>query len=329
VTRRGKILRFAQDDKTLRFNMSIRIVVFLSLALYGCASTGATFRSGVGDAYLEHPPYYAGQSREITARDTTRIGHLPIAFQRGASQPAIFDPRDGTGSPIDQLLEEMNAYLDSLGVSTRLVEGRRVSAVAHAATQFPPDVRFGCAPHLGIPGEDCAERGDSALGRGYQTMQLAVGRPSTEWITWNREITAASGTTRTLVITLEIGQYLARQEGWRGTKVLELGTSHREELPWLTSLETPVSVLQITGALVDRDGKALRIGAEGFVARRTRLLVSSVGGQELLSDDDVRVARTACRDDLQGKPLAWRVALRRLVSSLTAREAPRPSDTAR
>jgi len=320
----AEVLRFAQDDG--RFDMSNRIFVYLSLTLLcGCASTGATFRSGVGDAYLEHPPYYAGQSPETVARDTTRIGHLPIAFQPGASQPAIFAPR----SPIDQLLEEMNAYLDSLGVSTRLVDGRRVSAVAHAATQFPPDVRFGCAPHLGIPGEDCAERGDSTLGRGYQTMQLAVGRPSTEWIAWNREITTATGVARTLVITLEIGQYLARQEGWRGTKVLELGTSHREELPWLTSLETPVSVLQITGALVDRDGKALRIGAEGFVARRTRLLVSSVGGQELLSDDDLRAARTTRRDDLQGRPLAWQVALRRLVSSLTAREAPRPLDTAR
>ena len=66
--------------------MSIRIILYLSLAfLYGCASTGATFRSGVGDAYLEHPPYYAGQSPEALARDTARIGHLPIAFQRGAS----------------------------------------------------------------------------------------------------------------------------------------------------------------------------------------------------------------------------------------------------
>lgn len=299
---------------------SVRIIVHLSLALLcACASTGATFRSGVGDAFLEHPPYYAGQSREAMVRDTTAIGHLPIAFQRGATQPAIFDPRDGSGSPIDQLLEEMSAYLDSLGVSTPLVEGRRVSAVAHAATQHPPDVRFGCAPHLGIPGEDCAERGDSALGRGNQTMQLSVGRPSTEWIAWNREITAANGSERTLVITLEIGQYLARQEGWRGTKVVELGTSHRETVPWLTSVETPVSVLQITGALVDRDGRALRIGAEGFQARRTRLVISAVGGQELLGDDDVRAARTIRRDDLPGRPIAWQVALRQLVASLTAR----------
>jgi hypothetical protein len=254
------------------------------------------------------------------ARDTTGIGHLPIAFQRGASQPPIFDPRDGSGSEIDGLLEEMNAYLDSLGVSRRLVEGRRVSAVAHAATRQPPDVRFGCTPRLDVPGEDCAERGDSALGRGYQAMQLAVGRPSAEWIAWNREITEANGSKRTLVITLEVAQYLVRQEGWRGTKVLELGTEHRATLPWLTSVETPVTVLQLTGALVDGEGKALRIGAEGFHARRTRLVVSAVGGQELLGDNDVRAARTERREDLPGTPLAWRVAMRQLVINLTARE---------
>lgn len=40
-----------------------------------------------------------------------------------------------------------------------------------------------------------------------------------------------------------------------------------------------MNVLQLTGALIDRDGKAVRIGAEGMLARRTRLLVSSIGGQ--------------------------------------------------
>lgn len=294
--------------------------LWLGAFLSACASTGATFRSGVGDAFPEHPPYYAGQKREIVARDSTGIGHLPIAFQRGAAQPAIFDPRDSTGSPMDALLEEMNAYLDSLGVSRRTVEGRRVSAVAHAATRTPPDVRFGCAPSLGIPGNDCAERGDSALGRGHQTMQLSVGRPSREWIAWNRQVLDGSGTGRTLVITLEVGQYLLRQEGIRGTKVLELGTDNRVTLPWLTSLETPVTVLQLTGALVDRDGRALRIGAEGIHARRTRLVVSGAGAQELLTDADVEAVRGERRHDLPNAPTAWKVALRRLVTELTGRE---------
>jgi hypothetical protein len=297
--------------------------VMVAVMFTACVTTGATFRSGVGDRLLEHPPYYAGAAPDVVSRDVGRIGHLPIAFQRGASQAPIFDPRDGSGSAIDRLLGDMNAYLDSLGVSTRLVDGRRVSAVAHAATQTPPDVRFGCLPDLGIPANDCAERGDSALGRGNQSMQLSVGRPAPEWTAWNRELMDASGTMRTLVVTLEVGQYLLRQEGLRGTKVLELGTGHRAQLPWLTSLETPVSVLQLTAALVDRDGKAIRIGAEGFYPRRTRLAVSGIGGQELLSNDDVEAARTARRDDLSGSPLAWKVALRELVAGVTGRPSGR------
>lgn len=294
-------------------------VLLMAALLSACASTGATFRSGVGDAFPERPPYYAGAPMERVARDTGRIGHLPVAFQRGASQPPAFDPRDGSGSPVDSLLGEMNAYLDSLGVSAPLVEGRRVSAVAHAATAVPPDVRFGCATESRLPGEDCVERGDSALGRGRQTMHLAVGRPSAEWVAWLGRVLDESGNTRALVITLEVGQYLMRQEGWRGDKTLELGTGHKARLPWLTSLETPVMVLQLTGALVDREGRAVRIGAEGFHARRTPLLVSALGAQTLLSAEDVAAARTERRDDLPGQPLAWRVALRELVGRLAGR----------
>jgi len=302
--------------QTLLALLAAMIALFF---LTACATTGATYRSGVGDSFPDAPPYYAGTRLEIVARDSGTIGHFPIAYQRGASQPAIFDPRDRSGSPVDVLLEEMNAYLDSLGVSMRIVEGRRVSAVAHAATVTPPDVRFGCETLTQFPDGDCIDR-DGALGRGRLPMHLSVGRPSPEWIAWNRELMDECGVKRTLVITLEIGQYLTRQRGWRGSKEVDLGTSNVAKLPWLTSLETPVSVLQLTGALVDRDGKAVRIGAEGFYARRSRLAVSALGAQEIITDDDVRQARTLRREELPGSPLAWRVALRELVAGLTSAE---------
>jgi hypothetical protein len=295
---------------------SLALVAAIVLVLASaCASTGATYKSGVGDAFPDGPPYYAGVRRDVVVRDTSAIGHLPIAYQRGATQSPIFDPRNGNGSSIDVLLGEMNAYLDSLRVSERLVEGGRVSAVAHAATTTPPDVQFSCETWGNVSDGDCVER-DGALGRGHLPMRLAVGRPSSEWIAWHREVMDACGVSRTLVITLEVGQYLTRQRGWRGEKEVELGTHHVAKLPWLTSLETPVSVLQLTGALVDRNGKAVRIGAEGFYARRTRLAVSAIGGQELIGDDDVKRVMTLRRDDLPGAPLAWRAALRELVSGL-------------
>ncbi len=302
---------------------SLGTVALVSLAFAACASTGATFRSGVGDTFLEHPPWLAGADASLVGGDSARLGHLPIAFQRGASESANFDAASGAGSAVESILAEMNAYLDSLGSATaltiRLVEGGRVSAVAHRASTSPPDVQFGCLTELGLPGNDCAERGDSALGRGRQHMRLAVGRPSPEWTAWVNEVMGAQGVSRTLVLTLEVGHYLPRQRGLRGAKEVELGTGHTQSLPWLTSLETPVAVLQLTGAIVGGDGRAIRIGAEGFALRRTRLAVSALGGAELLGEEDVAESRTARRDDLPGRPLAWQVAMRHLVANLTGR----------
>ena len=298
--------------------MRAGLFLLSSISLAACSSTGATFRSGVGDAFPEHPPYYAGVSRAAVGADASRIGHLPIVFQRGASQSAIFDPQSGLGTPTAALLVEMSAYLDTLvgSASTRLSPP--------AAAGVPPDVRFGCLTDSGMPDDDCTVDDDSALGRGRQQMKLAVGRPSPEWTTPMRETMASAGVSRALVITLEVGQMLLRQRGLAGSKELELGTGHTARFPWLTSLETPVPVLQLTGALVDQEGKAIRIGAEAFQAKRTPFLLSSSGAQALLLDEDVTEARTRRREDLPGQPLAWRVALRHLVAQLTGREpAPR------
>lgn len=296
--------------------------LLLAMLVTGCASTGATFRSGVGDAFLEHPPWYAG-APVVAGGSESRIRHLPVAYQRGATQPAMFDPSIAEGSATGMLLADLDAYLDSLtkasGVSVRLVEGGKVSAVASRLTTSPPDVQFGCITEDGTPWGDCAVNEGGALGRGRQRMRLAVGRPSAEWIGWMADVMRDQGVERALVVTLEIGQYQMRQRGLLGTKEVEVGTGYTVGVPWMTSLETPVLVLQLTGALVGPDGKAIRIGSEGFAVRRTPLLASALGAQQLFSDEDMQKAREARRDDLAGRPLAWQVAMRHLVAQLTGR----------
>jgi hypothetical protein len=292
-----------------------RVSLVAAGLLTGCATTGATFGSGVGDRMLEHPPYYAGAAATAAAPAESRFGYLPIAYQRGAAQSGIFDPRGDAGTPMRALLDDMNAFLDSLGAGVRLT----TAAVTNASRMVPPDVRFGCATQSGIPDDDCVARGDSALGRKGQTMYLAVGRPSAEWVAWSRDAMRGGSVERLLVITLEAGHYLPRQRGLRGAKEVELGTGHTVGLPWLTSLETPVSVLQFTGALMDSTGRAQRIGAEGIYARRTRLGISALGAQELITDEDIQRVREERREELPGQPLAWRVALVQLVEALTGR----------
>jgi len=289
-------------------------VVLLLLILGGCASTGSTLGSGVGDRFLARAPYYAGARAAQVASEGGAVGHLPVSFQSGASQPGIFDP--AVGEAMEALLREMNAYLDSLGLTHRLVDGGRISAVAHQSTRFPPDVQFGCSTVSGDPEDDCALDGDTVLGREHMSMRLAVGRPSGEWVDWIGQVMSDTGTSQTLVISLEVGQYLTRQRGLRGAKEVELGTGNVQALPWLTSLETPVAVLQLTGAVVASDGRAIRIGAEGLLARRTSMRVSALGAQELIGDADVQELRVARRDDLPGAPLAWRAGLQTLVTQL-------------
>lgn len=290
------------------------VVGSLSVLATGCAATGATLGSGVGDRLLTQPPYYAGDRLDPVGAPEIPTGHLPIVYQAGASQPAIFDPSHSPA--MAELLDAMNAYLDSLGSSRRLVEGGRASAVTHRATGTPPDVRFSCVTETSGADDECAVSGDTALGRGRQTMRLAVGRPSPEWTAWAASAMDDTGVERALVITLEVGQHFVRQRGLAGRKEVELGTDHSVSFPWLTSLETPVSVVQLTGALVGRDGKAIRIGAEGLLAKRTRIAVSSIGGQELITDEDVAELLGARRHDLPGAPLAWEVGLRTLVERL-------------
>lgn len=295
--------------------MMNRVTLAAAVLLTGCATTGATFGSGVGDRLLEHPPYYAGAAANMAAPEGIRIGRVSMMYQRGAAQSEIFDPRGDAGSPMRALLDEMNAFLDSLDTIVRV----RNPMATTTSIMVPPDVRFGCATESGRPDDDCRARGDSALGRQGQTMYLSVGRPSAEWTAWARDAMRADSVSRLLVITLEIGHYLPRQRGWTGTKEVELGTAYTVGLPWLTSLETPVSVLQFTGALMDSTGRAQRIGAEGIYARRTRLGISALGAQELIGDEDIQRAREARRTDLTGQPLAWRVALTQLVEGLTGR----------
>ncbi|HET9424008.1 MAG TPA: hypothetical protein VFO55_01450 [Gemmatimonadaceae bacterium] len=285
-----------------------RLALLASLVFLGaCATTGSTFRSGVGDRQLEHPPYYAGKG-SAAPQSAAAIARFPVSFQRGASQAGIFDPASGDGSSIAAFVRDMNTFLDST------VGGATLPAVSGQAF-VAPNVYFGCAQDAS---NDCVERGDSVLGRRGTTMRLAVERPSREWIARTGALLDSTKTSHVLVITLEVGQYWPRQTGFRGDKSVELGTGYTASLPWLTSLETPVTVLQLTGALLDRDGIAVRIGAEGILAVRTPIVASGLGAQRLLSDEDVERARTLRNAGKGGPPLVWQSAICALITQLGA-----------
>lgn len=271
------------------------------------ACAGSTVNSGVAPQSFERAPFYAG---ERVTGDTNRIAHLPIAYQRGATQPASFDPSGAGGSPVAALIDEMNSYLDSLGVSVRLTS----SAAPRGA---PPDVRFGCE----LDAENECRTGGGVLGGDYRDLRIEVGRPSEGWESWFAAALDSSRAGSALLISLELAQYWPRQKGLSGNKEVELGTNYSVSVPWLTALDKPVAVLQLTGGLIGRNGRAIRIGAEGILVRRTNIFLSALGAQALITDEDVQSVRTLRRDDLPLAPLVWQVALRNLVTQLTGRPA--------
>jgi hypothetical protein len=277
-----------------------RVAPIASLVVTLSACAGSTVGSGVGDRMLEEPPYYAGRLLPITERS---FAVTPIGYQRGAAQSPIFEPEGDDGGELAALLRDMNAFLaDSLRVGVTITDARALPGRA-------VDVMFRCETDTF---DDCAFPEDGA---GPQ-MRLAVARPSQEWADALATSLDRAGATYALVITLEISDYWTYQRNFRGSKEVRLGTDNRVDVPWLTSLETPVSVLQLTGAVIDREGRAVRIGAEGLLARRTSIVVSAIGGQQLISDEDIATLRTQRRDDRAGAPLAWQVALRALVEGL-------------
>ena len=290
-----------------RLHIAARLIAIVALAS-GCATTGATFNSGVGDSYPLNPPYYAGK----VVAPGTPVGFFPITFQRGATQPENFDPKSEAGTPLGALVADMNRFLDSLAVAKPL-------AVNLVAAGTPPNVEFGCVRTTSP--FDCDERDGEGSPRGGdpRKLRLAVGRPSDEWTTWAASAMSGAAVPNALSITVEISDYYIRQTGISGRKKVDLGTGYTVSLPWMTGLDTPVSVLQVTGALMNREGDALRIGAEGMVARRTGLIAGSFGAQRVVTDDDVEQLRSARRTDLPGQPLVWQVALRNLVAELTGR----------
>ena len=277
----------------------MRTVSYMALAVLAaaCASAGSSYQSGVQPKSFDKPPFYTGAA----VPNVSGVAHLPIRYQGGTDR---FKPAGAAGSPVGALVAQMNAYLDSLATSASL-------SPTDAEVGTAPDVHFGCDEDAG---GDCEGDGDE---NASHRLELWVGRPSSDWVGWIGTALERASHDKALLVTLEIGWYWPRQKGISLGKEVRLGTGYTVGVPWLASLEHPIAVVQLTGVLVGRDGRAIRIGAEGMLAKRTRMAISALGGQELVKDEDVERLLTLRRADLPGQPLVWQVALRNLVSQLT------------
>lgn len=292
--------------------MRPRTLLPLAVLLVAGGGACATLnRAGLGPAWFDAPPFHTGRA---VGGDSTSIAHLPVSFQRGANDPVLWEPDPAKDMGVAQLLAEIDAELDELAAS------RRVPAAA-IPEKGAPDVVFGCERET--PRGDCVTRDGGLLGGGTRRQfELRADRPAPAWLAAARE---AVGDSRAplLVVTLEIGEYPVREGGFRSAPAIDLGTRHREELPRTLKTDEPVTVLQLTGVLLAPDGTVLRAGAEGITVKRVNAVLGALGVQGMFSDEDFRRIRQQRRQDLEGQPLAWKVALRELVEGLLQRGAAR------
>ena len=274
-------------------------ILFFS-SLISCAGLLKGMRIGTVTS-VSRAPYYSGKVKLAT----NRIGHLPIVFDKRL-QKSIFD--DERKIVVQPVLNEMNAFIDKLGISKPLTE-------ISLPTDDAPDIFVGSEASDYSPVTYTTSDNDSK-----PDMIVYKYKPSQKWKEKMLQRAEAGNTDYILYITLGFSDYQVRQKDLLGRKELELGTGYAISVKWVSSLDTPAEVLHVCGALLDKNGKILRAGAEGILAKKTGFWLSALDVQEMLSPGDIqKFLKSERRNDLPHKPLIWQVSLLNLVTQLIQR----------
>jgi hypothetical protein len=268
-----------------------RFVALILVLGMADAARAATTRGS-----FDRAPFYDGKGGF-----TPPVAYVPIAFR---TESGSLDPTPEKSPALGGLLDSLATEIPRMG-SLRPLPG-------DVGSDRAPDIRFGV--RRGGTGDDGMPRAPTEVDtREPRRMAFEVEGPSKQW---RERVRSAAGDSIGAVIVVQLGfdEYWVRQASWKGNKAIELGTGRSTPVAWLTSLDDPVQVLQLTGALMNRDGKILRVGAEGLIARRTGMTASVAGVQEILTEDDL----AALFEAAPGQAPVWRTALRSLVEGLLA-----------
>ena len=266
----------------------------------------------------DKPPYYHGKRPDGGAV----IGWTPITTP---TVRAAFTSRgDAPSGAMLELLDTLNTRLAELMGPSPRVDSADVATLL-AVKSGAPEIIFGCEPEFAgeaarvgkwYHSAGCKEPEDKNQGL---HNALIVQNPSKQWREKAAAVMQQDSTSYLLILSLRIGDQYP-WSGWRG-KGVRLGTGYDAELPWLSAVDKPVTVVQLVGTVVNREGKVVRSGAEGLLASKPGGLTFLLGGQQAVSDAQLAELLVATRrEEMPGKPLAWEVALRTLVSELTNRD---------
>lgn len=252
--------------------------------------------AGIQRGNFDRAPFYDGK----VPGGIARVAHAPVGYRSDAGS---LDLTPVTSPALAAMMDSLRAELDRMRPGLALT--------FEAPGSGSPDISFG-ARRGGVGADGVPLSPTEVDPREPRRMAFDVETPGK---TWRERVREAGAPEAVLVLQLGFGDLWARQADWKGNKQIEIGTGRKVAVPWLTSLDDPVQVLQLTGALVSRDGRLLRVGAEGIAARRTGMGASVLGAQEVFSEADLA--------PLAGEA-GWREALHALVEGLL-----RPGDPPR
>jgi hypothetical protein len=275
------------------------VAVAASLCLAGCAALDA---AAVAETHrLEEGQFYVDKGSGGRL-DVDRLLLVPTALDPQLSGALGYGRREGEFAP---LLAALNADLEARSCCRFLPDpslpiGAPHVYVGSAVGEFaPPEGEQQALPHEQFP-----------------PMVLHLRRPSAAWQQAMAEILARAGASHAVVVSLGVSQYPKGREGDFGKKVV-LGTGHDEPIRFLTAEDKLLEVLQLTGVLVDAQGRVVRAGAEGILARDTPFAAQVFDIEKVLDERTLQQVLTVeRRADLAGNPLKWEVALGNLLAGL-------------
>lgn len=268
----------------------------LAIFLIGLAALHSPTHAASTRGDFDRPPFYNGKA----PGSIRGAAHVAVTYRE---EVGSLDPTPGKSPALAGLLDSLQVELVRLGLT------RPLAGADQPATDGP-QIRFGIrregeGPPPG-PGDPPIEES--------RRMTFAIDGPGRKW---KDRVRTAAGDSVGAVVVIQLGfsEQWVRQTSWKGSKSIELGARRAMPVTWLTSLDDPVQVLQLTGALIGPDGRVLRVGCEGLLARRTGMTASSFGAQETLRETELESLLAPA----DGSTPVWRDALRDLVSGLLGR----------
>lgn len=281
-----------------------RFGVFLSaftvlLLLDSTAFAQRTYR-------LSKAPFYKTFDKKAKLTTETRTLHYPVQIDQMTIEEFFYEGREDA---LRSIIAIFNAYLDSLSWSAPLVTG-----------QFPkkgaPYLFVGSSESVIAPpsAEMLREEFDK-----FPPMALHVDKPDKNWKGVLNQQMTTQNTDYALIFWIGFNEYPKANKGLFKKKVV-LGTDYEPEIRFLSAELEPVEVLQIYGMLLDKQGDIIRAGSEAFLYEDTPFWVQMFGASTSIDDNTLsNTVSEIRREDLPGKPLAWKVAIHNLLQKLTQR----------